>query len=460
MLFTLFKNKKRNKGFTFVEMLVVVLIIGVLSAIALPTYRRAVERTRAVQGITTLEHIAKAQVAYNAKRGEYASTAFSLPINLEDNNGNEVSGSQFNDQFFTYNIFGNQQASATAARSTGEYTLLIDYASGEVTCQAVEGSTICERLGLGEENGELPNPEYSGSVQESQSDTESDSGSNTGSDQNSGTVSGEDQNSGNESGNGSEQNSGTGSGEGQDLDDESGNGSDQTPGNDSGGGQDPDDESGNGSDQNSGTGSGEDQDPDDEPLDPGDGPGTSLVPPEVVIWNPELVIQQEEYTDSNYRQTCVGSVCDIYKDGERIDYNGNNISVVVMCDIQNKRDCTITYQSNSDNDSEWTCEDGACTCTTCFNETISCTLNSTNTGCVNGDEIRWFDTLYKKYNDAANYAIVDITGEELAGSIVSNEDYINKYDAIIKYAIRNGISIEDTTEKLFNLYKEYLKKSS
>lgn len=49
--------KINKKGFTLVEILTVVLIVGVLSAVALPQYRRAVERSRATQAIGGLKNL-------------------------------------------------------------------------------------------------------------------------------------------------------------------------------------------------------------------------------------------------------------------------------------------------------------------------------------------------------------------------------------------------------------------
>ena len=49
--------KRNKKGFTLVEILTVVLIVGVLSAVALPQYRRAVERSRATQALGGLKNL-------------------------------------------------------------------------------------------------------------------------------------------------------------------------------------------------------------------------------------------------------------------------------------------------------------------------------------------------------------------------------------------------------------------
>ncbi len=43
-----------KKGFTLVELLIVVVIVGIFVAIALPQYKRATERGRAMEGITNL----------------------------------------------------------------------------------------------------------------------------------------------------------------------------------------------------------------------------------------------------------------------------------------------------------------------------------------------------------------------------------------------------------------------
>lgn len=54
----------KSKGFTLVELLVVVLIIGVLSSIAMPMYKRAFERSRVAEARLNLKALSEAANRY------------------------------------------------------------------------------------------------------------------------------------------------------------------------------------------------------------------------------------------------------------------------------------------------------------------------------------------------------------------------------------------------------------
>ncbi|MBN2216845.1 MAG: prepilin-type N-terminal cleavage/methylation domain-containing protein [Pirellulales bacterium] len=74
------KVVNRRKGFSLVELAVVVIIIGVLAAFGVPRMLQAVERSKASEAFGYLSSIRSAQERYQAREGKYATTTDDLDI--------------------------------------------------------------------------------------------------------------------------------------------------------------------------------------------------------------------------------------------------------------------------------------------------------------------------------------------------------------------------------------------
>ena len=148
------KNKNKKKGFTLIEILVVVIIIGALSSIAVPGYMRSVEKSKAANPMANLSTIAKAQNAYRMGTEHYTNDVGNLDISLKDGaNGEDAAGSTFESENFIYRIYGDDNAAATATRKNvsedKQYELSIDYATNQIYCRPLTNKT-CIDLGLDE----------------------------------------------------------------------------------------------------------------------------------------------------------------------------------------------------------------------------------------------------------------------------------------------------------------------
>ena len=71
-----------QSAFTLIELLVVVLIIGILSAIALPQYQKAVEKSKAMQGLSIIKTLAQAGESYYLANGDYPDDLDTLDVSV------------------------------------------------------------------------------------------------------------------------------------------------------------------------------------------------------------------------------------------------------------------------------------------------------------------------------------------------------------------------------------------
>ena len=74
-----------KQGFTLIEVLTTVLIIGILAAVAMPQYSRAVERARATEAMTALKAMNDAIYAFYADKTICPERFTQLVVTLPDN---------------------------------------------------------------------------------------------------------------------------------------------------------------------------------------------------------------------------------------------------------------------------------------------------------------------------------------------------------------------------------------
>lgn len=113
-----------SAGFTLIELMIVVAIVGILVAIAYPNYMEYVQRSNRSEGQALLQDAAARQERFFAQNNTYASTAAQL---------------------------GLRGTSGTTVRSdTGKYTLTVGGGGGGYTLTATQafGDAACGNLTL------------------------------------------------------------------------------------------------------------------------------------------------------------------------------------------------------------------------------------------------------------------------------------------------------------------------
>lgn len=132
--------RKRSTGFTIVEMIVVVVIIGIIAGIALVSYRGVQDRAKNSQTISAAEQWLKALQIYQARNGGLPTTVSCLGANYNYNSDNAGSSG----------IGQCRQDNSTVGVTTSStfYTAMQPYITGNPTpamVSAVNNSTYWYR---------------------------------------------------------------------------------------------------------------------------------------------------------------------------------------------------------------------------------------------------------------------------------------------------------------------------
>ena len=93
---------RRTLGMSLIEMMIVVVIIGLLASVAIPTFRNFVYRARRVEGMMGLRQLFQLQTSYYSDKGLYSDSFPDLGFQIEP--GQHQMDGSYRADWYTYTL--------------------------------------------------------------------------------------------------------------------------------------------------------------------------------------------------------------------------------------------------------------------------------------------------------------------------------------------------------------------
>jgi prepilin-type N-terminal cleavage/methylation domain-containing protein len=107
--------RRNQRGFTLVELMIVVIIVGILAAVAIPMYQGATERAKASEAVAALGTIRGAMRVYFAEHGTYVITGVVAGDQVTDPGVLDVSDTDLFGRYFSSECYTFQSVPTASA---------------------------------------------------------------------------------------------------------------------------------------------------------------------------------------------------------------------------------------------------------------------------------------------------------------------------------------------------------
>jgi type IV pilus assembly protein PilA len=129
----LLSKKKGNEGFTLIELLVVIIIIGILAAIALPSFLNQANKARESEAKTYVGSMNRGQQAYYLEKDGFGNSIADIEIGIPSTTG-----------YYEYSTANTGLSKADSKKgSVRDFSGIVAVSAGTTVAKICEGELTC-----------------------------------------------------------------------------------------------------------------------------------------------------------------------------------------------------------------------------------------------------------------------------------------------------------------------------